>query len=218
MMQTTFNFGSIAQEYDTFYQSSFGKNIDKLEKSIIAGFLKKLTVKNILEIGCGTGHWSDFLAQNGFSLTATDISEEMLKTAKSKNIKNVVFKQGDVLNLEYADESIENIIAITSLEFSGNLEKAFEEIYRVLKPSGYFICAGLNGKSEYWNDKKDDIVYKHADFFSAGILEKYLSKFGIPKIKACAVVENNEFLDDRYSDTEKLIKGAFIAAIVQKNI
>ncbi len=215
-MQSTFDFGAISHEYDAYYRSNFGQNIDKLEKAIIADFLKKLATKNIFEIGCGTGHWSDFFAQSGFSVTAMDISEEMLKIAKSKNIKNVVFKPGDVLNLENADESVENIAAITSLEFSGDLEKAFEEIYRVLKPSGYFICAGLNGSSDFWNDKKDDPVYKNAHFLSYKLLQKHLSKFGTPQINACVIVENNTFCDEKYTAQEKLNKGAFIAAMVQK--
>ncbi len=215
-MQSTFDFGAISHEYDAYYRSNLGQNIDKLEKAIIADFLKKLATKNIFEIGCGTGHWSDFFAQSGFSVTAMDISEEMLKIAKSKNIKNVVFKPGDVLNLENADESVENIAAITSLEFSGDLEKAFEEIYRVLKPSGYFICAGLNGSSDFWNDKKDDPVYKNARFLSYKLLQKHLSKFGTPQINACVIVENNTFCDEKYTVQEKLNKGAFIAAMVQK--
>ncbi len=215
-MQSTFDFGTIAHEYDTYYHTDFGKQVDKLEKELISGFLTQLAVKEIFEIGCGTGHWSDFFAQSGFSVTAMDISKEMLKTAKSKNIKNVVFKQGDVQHLENADESVENIVAITSLEFSGDLEKAFEEIYRVLKPSGYFICAGLNGSSGFWTDKKDDPVYKNARFLSYELLQKHLSKFGTPQIDACVVVENNTFCDEKYTTQEKLNKGVFIAAMVQK--
>ncbi len=216
-MNSVFDFGNIAHEYDAYYLSSFGKEIDRLEKAIIEDFLDYLNTKELFEIGCGTGHWTEFFTQKGFQLRAIDLSEKMIAVAKSKNIKNARFELANVLNLPLKNESLENIVAITALEFTGNQQKAFDEIYRVLKPGGYFICAGLNGTSPFWEDKKEDTVYKNAEFFSEKILTKLLSKFGKPVFKAAAVFENNKFCDNQYSENEKLSKAAFIAALVQKH-
>lgn len=216
-MNTVFDFGNIAGAYDAYYQSEFGKEIDKLEKAIVEGFLNALNSKNIYEIGCGTGHWTEFFVEKGFSVTGMDISEKMLAVAKSKKMKNTHFELGNVLKLNKENESIENVVAITSLEFTGNQQKAFDEIYRVLKPGGYFICAGLNGTSPFWEDKKEDEVYKNAEFLNKTILTKFLSKFGKPLFRAAAVFENNKFRDNYYTENEKLNKAAFIAALVQKN-
>ncbi|MCF6240957.1 MAG: class I SAM-dependent methyltransferase [Bacteroidales bacterium] len=216
MMQNTFDFGTVAHQYDDYYQSDFGKKIDELEKAIIEKFLKNLSIKEILEIGCGTGHWTEFFVQKGFSVKAMDISDKMLAVAKSKNMKNTYFFQGDALNLSIENESVENIIAITSLEFTGNQQKAFDEIYRILKPRGYFICAGLNETSEFWKDKKEDIVYKNANFLNKTKLQEQFSKFGNPVLRAAVIIENTVFCDEKYSEDEKLNKGAFIAGVVQK--
>ena len=216
-MKKIFDFNTIAGQYDYYYQSDFGKKVDALERKLIGDLLKMLPEKNLFEIGCGTGHWTKFFTENGFSVIATDIADKMLEQARKKNIKNAVFKYADVLNLDIKDNTLNNIIAIASLEFTGNLQKASDEIYRVLKPGGYFICAGLNGSAPFWNTQKNDPLYQSAEFFHTRSLQKLLSKFGNPEIRACVVIENDRFTDNQYSEKEKLNKGAFIAAIVQKN-
>ena len=211
-----YNFDNIASEYDKYYDSDFGKEVDKIEQNILEKLLNKLETKNIVEIGCGTGHWTQFLSNQGFNIEASDISEKMLYEAKKKNINNVAFSIKNAEQLNYANNSIENIIAITSLEFVENQQKAVKEIYRALKPNGFFICAGLNLNSDLGKNKSENEIYKNANFFTNNSLIKMLSKFGSPKISAGVIVENNEFLDNKYTEEQKLNKGAFIAAIVKK--
>ena len=217
-MNTSFNFDLVAGQYDSYYKSDFGKEIDRIEKSIIRNYLNEITVKSLVELGCGTGHWTEFFSDLGFSIKAIDISKEMLAFAMAKNIKNADFQLGDMQNIDFPDESVENIIAITSIEFVVNREKVIREIYRVLKPGGYFICAGLNDYSPFWNDKKEDTVYKNANFLNVDDLKQMMAKFGNPKITAGVVFENNTFCDDKYTENEKLNLGAFIAAGVKKQL
>ncbi|MBN2757500.1 MAG: class I SAM-dependent methyltransferase [Bacteroidales bacterium] len=215
-MVKQFNFDNIATEYDKYYQTDFGIKIDEIEKNIIKEFLQELKSKEIIEIGCGTGHWTNFLSDLGFIIDASDISEKMLLEAQNKNIKNAEFSVKNAEQLNYPDNSADNIIAVTSLEFVENQQLAVNEIYRILKPNGYFICAGLNLNSDLGKNKANDEVYKNAKFFTYNNLNEILSKFGEPKFKAAVVIENSEFTDNKYSEEQKLEKGAFIAAIVQK--
>ncbi|MCK4260627.1 MAG: class I SAM-dependent methyltransferase [Halanaerobiales bacterium] len=57
---------------------------------------------NILEIACGTGTVALALAENGFNVTGSDISPEMIQIALKKNANNekkVAFSQCDMLDL-----------------------------------------------------------------------------------------------------------------------
>ena len=91
-MRTMFDYNEIANEYDQWYDTPLGKQIDAWEKKLFSLHLEKLHTKQLLEIGAGTGHWTQFFAKNGFSVTGIDIAEKMLEQAKQKNIPNAHFE------------------------------------------------------------------------------------------------------------------------------
>jgi SAM-dependent methyltransferase len=100
-MISTFG-NSYADLYDLFYKD---KNYEK-ECDIVERILKEhssKTVKSILDLGCGTGNYAIPLTKRGYSVTGVDISENMLKIARSKNTKRkITFIHGDVkkINIE----------------------------------------------------------------------------------------------------------------------
>lgn len=61
-------------------------------------FLKSCKPK-IIDLGCGMGHYSGYMAEQGFNVTGVDFSENMLKIAK-KNYPKVKFIISDVCKLD----------------------------------------------------------------------------------------------------------------------
>ena len=53
--------------------------------------------RDVLELACGTGYWTQFVALEARTVQALDINEETLAIARSKNYprRNVSFQQGD---------------------------------------------------------------------------------------------------------------------------
>ncbi len=100
-----------------------------------------------LEIGAGTGYFSLNLASQGLirNLTATDISPGMLKslasTAKDLGIK-VRTVVTDAENLPFPDESFDVVLGHAVLHHIPDLDKAFSEFFRVLKPGGMIVFCG----------------------------------------------------------------------------
>lgn len=106
---------------------------------------KQNNCKNIMDLGCGTGRHSIYLASHGFKVYATDISEIGLKIAKSKadklNLKNIEYKQHDMRDIPFDDNSLDGVLCVWTTG-SGTLEdsrKNVNEIYRVLKGSGVVV-------------------------------------------------------------------------------
>lgn len=68
----------------------------------------------VLECACGTGLLSGVIAARCESLIATDFSEKMLKRARKKygKLPNVKFEQGNILQLDYPDESFDAEVAL----------------------------------------------------------------------------------------------------------
>ena len=54
--------------------------------------------KQVLELACGTGYWTEVLARSAASVTALDINEEVLDVARAKSLK-ATFSRADAYAL-----------------------------------------------------------------------------------------------------------------------
>lgn len=205
----------VAKEYDNYYQKETGKSIDKIEKEIISSHLNGFPGGHLLELGCGTGHWTRFFSQQGFRVTAIDESEAMLEMARSKDIQNVSFQLADASSLPFSDNSFRAIASVTMLEFVEDVEEVLNEIDRILKPGGALFLGCLNELSELGKNKENDPVFKHGSFFTPDELRQMLSRFGTPTISTGVYFSPGfELLDG--TEKQNTVQPAFIAASVKK--
>jgi SAM-dependent methyltransferase len=117
-------------------------------------FLKKekkfrIENKNILDLGCGTGRNSNYLADTGNHVIGIEISKTALNLARERARRlglNVDYWLGDI-GKEYKIENnlIDLVLDVTS---SNSLDEKGREIYlnevnRVLKDGGYFFVRAL---------------------------------------------------------------------------
>jgi ubiquinone/menaquinone biosynthesis C-methylase UbiE len=204
----------IAEDYDNYYQSEAGKAIDQIEKNIFSTLLTGLPRINLLEAGCGTGHWTRFFSSAGFHVTAIDVSEAMLQIAISKNIENVIFQKADATRLPFADNSYSTIASVTMLEFIEDVNKVLDEFRRVLKPGGTLLLGCLNELSELGKNKKNDPIFKDAHFFTPSEIKKLLMQFGHPKISFGVYFSPTFDLLDK-TKKQNTVQPAFIAASVK---
>jgi len=93
--------------HDTYMSYTSNENMEKLLGSIIKLFEKGIIGKNVLEIACGTGNWTQVLAKRAYSVLATDFSEASLELARSKDYENaqVHFEKADAYNLENIEDT-----------------------------------------------------------------------------------------------------------------
>ncbi|MFA5050693.1 MAG: class I SAM-dependent methyltransferase [Patescibacteria group bacterium] len=100
--------------------------------------------KNILDYCCGEGEMAIFTAQNGANATGVDISDVSIKSAEKKAIAQSPankpnFLVMDAENLTFSDNSFDVIICSGVLHHL-DIERAYAELSRVLKPDGQVIC------------------------------------------------------------------------------
>ncbi len=78
-------FNNVAEIYDETFTNT---EIGKLQRKAVWDYIDKILPENkklnILELNCGTGEDAIYIAQKGHEITATDISEEMIKITKQK--------------------------------------------------------------------------------------------------------------------------------------
>ena len=103
----------------------------------------RLAGRDVIEIGCGTGHNTEWLAERASSVLAMDFSEGMLRQAKARvRSAHVRFVQHDIRSAwPTADASADLVIAMLVLEHIEQVEPIFAEAVRALGSGGeLFVC------------------------------------------------------------------------------
>lgn len=121
----------------------------------------------VLEIAAGTGRVTRHIRESippSTKLIASDISENMLAVAKNKlSHLDIDWQIIDAQELPFSDNSIDLVVCCFGYMFVPDKQKAFEEVYRVLKPGGQFLFTT-------W----DKLENNTASFTSRSIAKKYL--------------------------------------------
>jgi ubiquinone/menaquinone biosynthesis C-methylase UbiE len=140
-----------AHEYDAKWGIDFGgigqdQVHAKLVKALGGGEVGRFD--DALEIGSGTGYFSLNLMQQGLigRLTATDISPGMLaqlaSTAGGLGLDDVSTVVTEAETLPFDDESFDLVLGHAVLHHIPDLDRAFAEFKRVLRPGGSIVFAG----------------------------------------------------------------------------
>lgn len=110
-------------------------------------FSKTETPAKVLDVGCGIGGTSRYLAKKfpSADVTGITISPEQIKRgtqlAKDRGIDNAQFKLVDALNMSFPDNTFDFVWACESGEHMPDKEKYVQEMTRVLKPGGRIVIA-----------------------------------------------------------------------------
>jgi SAM-dependent methyltransferase len=120
---------------------------DKGEKGRLWGPMWKsmdLRGVNVLDYGCGNGGFSRVLARRGARVVGIDISPKLIETARASAAKIGLngscpqFMVGDAHHTPFADNTFDYVVGNGALHHL-DLEMAYAEIARVLKPGGKAI-------------------------------------------------------------------------------
>lgn len=113
--------------------------------------LKDSHFKSILEIGCGTGKNTAFLASIAERVQALDLSEAMLAKARNKlSCENVTFTVADIRERWPCTESSFDLVTCNLvLEHVADLSFVFAEVARVLTAGGQFFISELHPFRQY---------------------------------------------------------------------
>ncbi|HEY0318199.1 MAG TPA: class I SAM-dependent methyltransferase [Solirubrobacterales bacterium] len=140
-----------AEEYDAKWGIDFGavgQRQVRLKLVKALGGRDGRSFGDALEIGSGTGYFSLNLVQLGVieRLTATDISAGMLKrlaaTAEALGVDQVTTVATEAEELPFEDESFDLVFGHAVLHHIPDLDRAFAEFRRVLRPGGMIAFAG----------------------------------------------------------------------------
>lgn len=143
----------LARDYDCRFNNPRLNYMRSVEKMVL---LESLKPGMILDIGCGTGEQSLFLAKRGYQVIGVDISREMLlkanESAKEGKLKdNLSFVIASAEALPFRDKSFDGLISIFGVfNHIPKAEHAFLETHRVLKSGASAIFTVVNRWNLTW--------------------------------------------------------------------
>lgn len=143
-------YNSWAAQYDTNVNRT--RNIEAYS---LRETLEKIDCRSCLEIGCGTGKNTSWLATRAAQVTAVDFSEEMLQKAKAKiKSDNVQFLQADITQpWDFVNKPYDLITFSLVLEHIENLHDIFQKAAQALAPGGYVYVGELHPFKQYAGTK-----------------------------------------------------------------
>ncbi|MET0084852.1 MAG: class I SAM-dependent methyltransferase [Sedimenticola sp.] len=145
--------------YDAWYHTTRGRWISDCEFSLLQRLMNPRAGESLLDVGCGTGHFSRLFAQAGLSVTGIDQDAKALDFAEKQGGR-IRYILGDASNLPFPANCFDYTAAITSLCFIDDPLEAVEEMWRVTR---YTLVLGLlNRQSLLYRQKNEQSSYRLA--------------------------------------------------------
>lgn len=122
--------------------------------------------ESVLSVGCGPGFETAALAQQiteKGNITGIDPNEEVLSAARDRcdELPQVSFHQGDITDLPVSDESYDLAIAKQVLSQVSDVNRALNELHRVIKPNGRVAITAEDRRTHVKYTPSD--LMQHAD-------------------------------------------------------
>lgn len=136
------------------YDDVLNKTRD-LEAVAIRQLLAEISFSEVIEIGCGTGKNTEWLAGKAATIIAVDFSTEMLAKAMAKiTARNVRFHQADIAHeWDFAVAPVDLVACSLILEHIQHLNFVFWQAAKALKPGGWFYIGELHPFKQYQGSK-----------------------------------------------------------------
>jgi len=135
----------VAEGYDRMaerYLEWAGAIVDDPREGMLARFIELVPAgARVLELGCGAGIPSTRQLARRLEVLGVDISHSQLEQAR-RNVPRAEFVQGDISELQFADESFHGVVALYTISHLPREEHArlFADVYGWLAPGGYFLA------------------------------------------------------------------------------
>ena|SRR3990167_6131652 len=167
---------------------TYKQTFEFIEKHVLID--KKIRYR-VLDIGCGAGQISFFLASQQHEVTGIDISkkaiESCLKSKKKFRINNITFKSGDITSIKMK-RKFDLVIMSELIEHIENDEKLLTEVRKILSPRGKILITTPSKKAPLYRlgllkefDKRVGHIRRYDEKTLLNLIDK--SELKVIKIK-----------------------------------
>jgi SAM-dependent methyltransferase len=182
-----FDFGPLAGDYDRWYETPLGMAHDRAQKSDVRMLLGSAPPEGLLlDVGCGTGHWSRFFVSLGYAAIGIDISQEMIEGARTRATPQCLYGVADACELPFGNGCFDVVAAMATLEFVSDVSRVLDEMFRCVADAGVVLVGTLNRLARI-NRRRlatGSEPYVSGRLFTPGELRHRLERFGRVRMRA----------------------------------
>jgi ABC-2 type transport system ATP-binding protein len=144
----------MADEIREQYWSRFSATYDKNQEYVVGkDFLDKVKIAinklndlgKVLELGCGTGYFTESIAKNATHVFATDLSGELLEKARERLGDNdkITFQKENCYSTSFESKKFDTVFMANLIHVIEDPSKVLQECFRVLKDDGLLIITSF---------------------------------------------------------------------------
>jgi len=173
--------------YEAWYATPRGRRADRAEQALLERLLGPFaTARSVLEVGCGTGHFTRWLANRLPRVVGLDRAPAMLTEARRRS-PGLPLVQGDAHHLPIRRRAVDLSIFVTTLEFVEEPAQALAEAVRVAR-QGVLVVAlnrwSVGGCSRRWGRDARGTLLRRARDFTLASLRELASTAAGPRLRA----------------------------------
>lgn len=136
--KTVASFGEEWLKFDAFSEEEIKIAGDQYFDIVDSEMLNKSSL--VLDLGCGSGRWTKYMANQAGFIEAVDPSEAVFRAASIYNsLENVRFTQASIETLPFKDGSFDFVISLGVLHHIPDTEKALNKLLRKVKTGGHVL-------------------------------------------------------------------------------
>jgi SAM-dependent methyltransferase len=135
--------GLIRREFNRWAAQGRGRGMEKTHWDITRQLIDLMNVQpddDVADLGCGVGWATRVLAEKASRgiVVGIDLSDVMIQQAiqEYRNPPNAIFVLADAAHIPCPDKMFNALLSVESIYYYPDLERAFQEVHRILKPSG----------------------------------------------------------------------------------
>jgi ubiquinone/menaquinone biosynthesis C-methylase UbiE len=137
--------------------------------------LGKITEKKMLDLGCGAGQNAAAMAKLGAIVTAVDFSSNQIGQARDladREKIQVELINASIISLPMLGNNVfDVIVSACAVEFVEDIETAFAEAFRVLKPGGLFAVSTMHPTQFILDGTKNSMYFNFAFPFKPRLMK-----------------------------------------------
>lgn len=136
--------------YTRWFATPIGSLVKRYESELLKEMLNPKRGELLLDVGCGTGIFTDEILASDARVIGMDISRPMLISAV-RRFSECLFSPlaGNMLHLPFANGSFDKVYSMTAIEFVDNAQAAIAELQRVTMTGGSIVLTTLNSLSPW---------------------------------------------------------------------
>jgi ubiquinone/menaquinone biosynthesis C-methylase UbiE len=158
-------FDTWAERYDSWFATPTGRLVWHYESALLLELLNPQPGERILDVGCGTGIFTQDVVSRGAEVVGIDLSIPMLTRAFARSgAAGFLGLCADMCALPFADNCFDKVYSMTAIEFVTDAAAVVSELDRVTRTGGCIVVTTLNSLSP-WTDQRKKKAGRGHDLF-----------------------------------------------------